>query len=183
VKIYYDTEFIEDGQTIELISIGMVADNGNEYYAINGDLFMGRLLHEPWHLENTVPSLPIRVLADDKIRWDPGHTDYHRVKSKRKIRDEVLKFIIENSDPEVELWAWYGAYDHIALCQLFGRMIELPYGVVPMWTNDLVQELHRKSKALGFRINLPQQAEGLHNALADARHLKVRADYLAKIDD
>lgn len=183
MKIYYDTEFIENGETIELISIGMVAENNEEYYAVNDDLFLGRLLHEPWHLENTVPSLPIRVLADDKIRWDSSHPDHEHVKSKRKIRDEVLKFIIEHSDPEVELWAWYGAYDHVSLAQLFGRMVDLPYGVVPMWTNDLVQELRRISKSLGFHIALPGQSEGLHNALADARHLKVRAEYLAKLDD
>lgn len=183
MKIYYDTEFIEDGETIKLISIGMVAQNGDEYYGINEDLFLGQLLYQPWHLENTVPSLPIRVLADDKIRWDEHHADWDVVKSKSKIRDDVLKFIIEHSDPDVSLWAWFGAYDHVALCQLFGRMTDLPYGIVPMWTNDLRQELERKSNKFGFKLRLPKQPEGLHNALADAQWLKHRAEYLAKIDD
>lgn len=183
MKIYYDTEFIEDGETIKLISIGMVAENGDTYYAVNQDMFLGQLLYEPWHLENTVPSLPVRVLADDKIRWDEGHPDFEHVKIKKQIRNDVLKFIIEHSDPNVSLWAWFGAYDHIVLCQLFGRMTDLPYGIVPMWTNDLRQELDRKQRLRGVRLNLPQQPDGLHNALADARWLKYRAEYLAKIDD
>jgi hypothetical protein len=43
-------------------------------------------------------------------------------------------------------------------------MIDLPDGV-PMWTNDIQQE------AVRLGIALPEQAQGQHNALADARHL------------
>ena len=35
MKYFYDTEFIEDGSTIELISIGVVAEDGREYYAVS----------------------------------------------------------------------------------------------------------------------------------------------------
>jgi hypothetical protein len=31
-KIYYDCEFLEDGERIHLISIGMVAEDGREFY-------------------------------------------------------------------------------------------------------------------------------------------------------
>lgn len=30
----YDCEFLEDGKTIALISIGIVADDGRTYYAV-----------------------------------------------------------------------------------------------------------------------------------------------------
>jgi hypothetical protein len=43
-------------------------------------------------------------------------------------------------------------------------MIGLPKGV-PMWTNDLRQEAERLGNP-----DLPEQAEGEHNALADALH-------------
>ena len=33
MKYFYDTEFIDDGHTINLISIGIVAEDGHEYYA------------------------------------------------------------------------------------------------------------------------------------------------------
>ena len=35
VRYFYDTEFIEDGVTIELVSIGIVAEDGREYYAVS----------------------------------------------------------------------------------------------------------------------------------------------------
>ena len=35
VRYFYDTEFIDDGRTIELISIGVAAEDGREYYAVS----------------------------------------------------------------------------------------------------------------------------------------------------
>lgn len=35
MRYFYDTEFIEDGHTIDLISIGVVAEDGRSYYAIS----------------------------------------------------------------------------------------------------------------------------------------------------
>lgn len=76
--------------------------------------------------------------------------------------------------PEPELWAYYAAYDHVALAQLFGPMHQLPAGI-PMQTDDLVTE----AKRLGLTASdLPPQPEGLHNALADARHNRVKHAFL-----
>ncbi|MGH3782429.1 MAG: polyadenylate-specific 3'-exoribonuclease AS, partial [Pseudonocardiaceae bacterium] len=35
MRFFYDCEFIEDGVTIELISIGVVDEQGREYYAVS----------------------------------------------------------------------------------------------------------------------------------------------------
>ena len=35
VKYFFDTEFYEDGKTIDLISIGIVAEDGREFYAVS----------------------------------------------------------------------------------------------------------------------------------------------------
>ncbi|HET7322728.1 MAG TPA: hypothetical protein VFJ06_00160 [Halococcus sp.] len=34
VRFFYDTEFIDNGRIIDLISIGVVAEDGREFYAI-----------------------------------------------------------------------------------------------------------------------------------------------------
>src|SRR6185437_634123 len=44
-----------------------------------------------------------------------------------QIAREVAEFI--TSVPNPQLWAWYAAYEHVALAQLFGRMIDLPDGI------------------------------------------------------
>ncbi|SDH69877.1 protein of unknown function [Sinosporangium album] len=77
--------------------------------------------------------------------------------------------------PEPELWAYYGSYDFVALCQLYGRMIDLPAGF-PMSVHDLKQEHAR----LGSPA-LPTQTIGHHNALADAHHNKLVGEFLTSL--
>ena len=35
MRFFYDCEFIEDGRTIDLVSIGVVDENGREFYAVS----------------------------------------------------------------------------------------------------------------------------------------------------
>jgi len=180
MKIFYDTEFLEDGQTIDLISIGMIREDGREYYAIQQRSWRSwrKLYRHDWLRDNVLPSMP-RIHGDRRLqvstRKNPLAIDFDSswIRPREQIRDEVQDFVL--GTPDVELWAWYGAYDHVVLCQLFGRMIGLPEGF-PKWTNDLRQEQRRLGDP-----ELPKQSEGQHNALADAKHLKLRAEYLASL--
>ena len=181
MKIYYDTEFLEDGRSIDLISIGLVAEDGREYYAVQRRSWRQwrKVYRHDWLRENVMPSLP-RIHGDRRLqvstRTNPMAIDFHarEMKPREQIRDEVRDFILA-AGPDVELWADYAAYDHVVLCQLFGRMINLPDGV-PMWTHDFQQAW----EAAG-RPDVPEQADGLHNALADARYLKVKHQCLQQV--
>lgn len=187
--IGYDTEFLEDGRTIDLISIGLVREDGAEYYAIVKCLrlagsWLTRIGDHPWLMEHVVPTLPLAV---DKFRtrgggtwnsvkWDTDHPDYVHVKDREVIAAEVREFILGNHPdmlPHVELWADYGAYDHVALCQLWGSMVSLPEGI-PMWTHDLRQEAERAG------VKEPPAMPGAtgHNALDDAREVMFRLRWL-----
>lgn len=185
MKIYYDTEFIEDGRTIDLISIGIVADDGREYYCVNADMPWKRICESEWLVRNVVPSLPLRNRQSLDTCLAEGFTARRlsllelddtdiTVRPRKVIRNEVREFLLGFDD--FELWAWYAAYDHVVLAQLFGRMIDLPDGI-PMWTNDLKQEAHRLGNP-----RVPQQIDGEHNALEDARHNKRIADFLAQYE-
>lgn len=189
----YDLEFLEDGRTIELISIGIVGADGSEYYAVSSDMPLERIRRQDWLVRNVLPSLPLadRAALDSYIAYPPNvsprpsldlvELDWKNVAVKPRwvIANEVREFLVGGLSPAGEhkgrpfyfdtdlpkLWANYGAYDHVALCQLWGRMIDLPEGM-PMWTHDIQQALESAPK--GFEP--PKQAEGLHNALEDARH-------------
>lgn len=132
--IDYDTEFIEDGSTIDLISIGLVADDGREYYAVASDAPWDRIRKHDWLVRNVVPYLPIagRTSLDAYLAMHPN--SYPKpsldfvgpdlsstlVKPRWVIANEVRDFIVGTHPdelPYVELWADYGAYDHVALCQ------------------------------------------------------------------
>ncbi|MEO0869841.1 MAG: hypothetical protein AAFY17_15665, partial [Cyanobacteria bacterium J06642_11] len=56
MRYYLDTEFIEDGHTIDLISIGLVAEDGREYYALNVDCDWSKANN--WVKQHVLGSLP-----------------------------------------------------------------------------------------------------------------------------
>ena len=96
----------------------------------------------------------------------------------------------------VEFYAYYGSYDWVAFCWLFGKMIDLPKGF-PMYCNDLKQIMDEKANTLneGWDVpisevkledkikhlksfaNYPKQSNE-HNALADAKWNKKLYDFL-----
>lgn len=185
MNIYYDCEFLEDGNTIRLISIGMIREDGTKLYRIVEDnQLMVDVWHHDWLRENVAPSLPVSAEYEmhdldgtykPLVVWETAHPDYKYVAPREKIREDIKRFVLDTPDPH--LWAYYSAYDHVTLCQLFGRMIDLPTGF-PMYTNDLKQEVVRLGNP-----QLPQQKSGEHNALEDALWNKEVMEYLLSYQD
>lgn len=136
MRIFFDTEFIEDGRTIDLLSIGMVREDGATYYAEPQEA--DRSKASPWVVEHVLPSLT-----------GPTHP-------RSTIAADIVEFV--GKDPQ--FWAWYADYDWVALCQLYGRMIDLPDGW-PMYCRDLKQVCDER----GIRL---AQDDSDHNALEDA---------------
>ena len=145
MRIWFDTEFIEDGKTIDLLSVGMVAEDGREYYA--EPLEADRARACPWVRENVIPHLT------------------GPIKSRHQIASDILEF----AGDEPEFWAWFAAYDWVVLCQLYGRMIQLPKRW-PMRADDLAQ--------FAEGIQLPEQTSTKHNALEDARWTKLAWEHV-----
>src|SRR5262245_55770195 len=119
MRYWYDTEFMEDGKRIVLLSIGMVAQDGRELYFENGAA--DRSNANDWVKENVLPSL-------SKCRLD------HDPRCECPVRQPVIigMHLREFCDPvqygDPELWGYYSAYDHVSLCQIFGTMMDIPAG-------------------------------------------------------
>jgi hypothetical protein len=176
VRFFYDAEFLEDGRTIDLISIGMVAEDGRELYLVNRDAPWRRIRKHEWLMEHVVPHLP-QGHGDWRMtkpkRWLVDFDDY-RVVAWDRIAARVLQFVgitgpsrkLDQPPEPVELWADHAAYDHVVLAQLWGPMGNLPPGM-PMRTNDIAQEAAR----LGVDLDRLSVAGHRHDALDDARHV------------
>ncbi len=166
MRIFFDCEFEERGceLPIVLISIGLVREDGEELYLIN-EASISNVMRNPWLSVNVRPSLPIREDGPFIYEWDASHPEYPHVTNRDAIADLVRKFITECSD--VELWGYFAAYDHVALCQLFGSMTDLPAGI-PMFTCDIQQMVKMLADA-GIGVDLPPQPEVSHHAMWDAR--------------
>ncbi len=113
---FFDTEFIEDGRTIDLISIGIISGDNYTYYAESNEVDWTKA--SPWVLENVKPHL----------------LGGRYLKSRKEIADGILHFV--GADPR--FWAYYADYDWVVLCQLYGTMMQLPKGW-PMYCRDLKQ--------------------------------------------
>lgn len=189
MRFWYDTEFLEDGRTIDLISIGIVAEDGREFYAVNRDAPWRRIKRHEWLMANVVPHLVRPLPGEARFRtprrWLINMNDSH-VKKRTQIAADVRAFLLgepqwtENPTPPgptpVELWAYYGAYDHVVLAQLWGPMVGMPDGL-PYWTNDVRQEIHRRSNPA-----MPEIEGTEHNALADARHVHRMWEWLFRTE-
>jgi hypothetical protein len=147
VRFFYDCEFIEDGRTIELVSIGVVDETGREFYAVSTEFDPGRAID--WVRRNVLDKLPPPA--------DPAW------RSRARIRDDLLAFL-EQPGEEIELWAWMASYDHVVLAQLWGDMRALPRSI-PRFTHELRQTWEDAGSPA-----LPPAPPDQHDALADARH-------------
>lgn len=179
-RFWLDTEFYEDGSTIDLISIGVVAESGREFYAESSNFNWLRVPEEHWIQENVRPRLYSQTQDNDFLRqgnaWkrDGG---VGGLMSRDEIRGTLLSFVEEErGETTPQFWAYYAAYDWVAVAQLFGRMIDLPKGW-PMYCMDIKQ----RAVMLGDP-DLPRQEGGNHNALEDARHNKVMSDFLDEVE-
>ena len=56
MRFFYDCEFIEDGRTIELVSIGVVDESGREFYAVSTEFDPSRAID--WVRRNVLDKLP-----------------------------------------------------------------------------------------------------------------------------
>lgn len=175
MKYFLDTEFIEDGKTIDLISIGIVAEDGRELYCESSEARLD--LASDWVKENVISHLWSKSTdKSEHNRWtrDGGSGG---LLSRKEIAREVWAFVLTESGVKPEFWAYYADYDWVALCQLFGTMMDIPKGW-PMYCRDLKQWCDFQGDP-----KLPEQGKGEHNALADARWNKTVYEFLASRHD
>lgn len=192
MKYFYDTEFLEGTQrkrfcgipygvtkpTLDLISIGIVSDAGQEYYAVNREFNLkeawNRFDKKSWHTyvlgievvrekNYWIRENVLRSIFDD---WKSGlefnYRNFKKLlhkygKTTEQIAKDIQAFVYQNQHVQFRLnsesfsfdsivtgkspisfYGYYSAYDHVSLCWLFGKMIDLPKGF-PMYTNDLKQ--------------------------------------------
>lgn len=145
-RYFYDTEFHWDATGIHLISIGIVSGDGREFHA-HCDQY-----DEP--AASTDAFLAQHVL--------PAVTGMPR-RSPHELRQALETFF--NPRPR-QLWADFGAWDQVALIQIWGGM-----GRQPSWLPMQTRDVRQYAAMLGSP--LPDYPSGRHNALLDAKHVQT----------
>jgi len=198
MKYFIDTEFKEKPNTIDFISIGIVTENGDEYYAISKDFNLKEVWKDDWLRENVLKTLHTDLC---KMVGTYGKT-YHwglfepftrksmrnlikwYGKTNKQIGDEIKEFVYKTNDnihPDtvsnfdeiikkrpIEFYAYYADYDWVVFCWLFGRMMDLPKGF-PMYCKDLKQTMDDNGFTKEWKQKFVPDDINEHNAIADAK--------------
>ena len=157
MRLFFDTEFHDDGESIELISIGIVSEIGEEYHAVVEDADWHRIHRDDWLMENVVPLLPPKGSPE----WKP----------RAQIAQEVVSF----AGFQPEWWAYCGAYDFVALVQLcFGPLVQAPRRLG--WPKHPM-DISQWKKQMNVKY-IPTRNPDRHDALSDAREVRDSFTYL-----
>lgn len=175
MKYFLDTEFIEGFHKplfgkkrhfIDLISIGIVCEDGREYYAVSNEFNPKDA--DNWVRENVIDKIEAQLFQQQPV-FAKSHFNFSLKqllkqygKSNKQIAEEVKDFcksgvigidvnaqnniwaggqLVTRSNPE--FYGYYADYDWVLFCSLFGRMIDLPKGF-PMYCKDLKQMFDEK---------------------------------------
>ena len=174
MKYFFDTEFIEKPNTINLISIGIVSEEGDSYYAVCSDFNAETAWNNGWIRENVLKTIFkdfLKIEASNDVTSTDGKftlANFQVLKSiysltTSTIKKEILAFI----EPNPTFYAYYSAYDWVVFCWIFGRMIDLPEGY-PMYCYDLKTMMDREGLDTAWKNKMVPEGDNEHNALADA---------------
>lgn len=218
MKYFIDTEFIEGFKKplfgkkrhfIDLISIGIVAEDGREFYAVSKE-FNPRDA-DKWVTDNVLTPLELEFYKNESAYAKTYHSESlilknflkWRGKSNKQIANAILTFIhpetfkkFKGSEQEfysrakeygwgekIEFYGYYADYDWVLFCSLFGRMVDLPKDF-PMHCIDLKQSFDDAfpiyQKDIKECIDYPKQTNE-HNALADAKWNKELYHFITSV--
>jgi hypothetical protein len=110
VRVFFDTEFLDLGDRVELLSLGAVDEYGKTFYAERGDCPLA--LANEWVQKNVIPHMTGPVMDDATLR--AGFRAFC------------------GANPQ--FWAYYATYDAMLLFRLFGGFMEFPW---PQIVHDL----------------------------------------------
>lgn len=170
---FIDTEFIEGfhkpflGKSrhfIDLISIGIVAEDGRTLYRISKEYNYDDA--DDWVKENVIQPMYLETVPGDaRNRYNINTFHQYYGKSLNGIKHDILEFV-KGAD-KIEFYGYYSDYDWVVFCSLFGRMIDLPGGF-PMYCRDLKQMMDERGLDAEWRKENCPDPPGEHNAAVDA---------------
>lgn len=123
MKIFLDTEFTGLHQKTTLISLAMVAEAGEEFYAEFTDYDKTQIT--PWIKENVIKKLDGHLPAAAAI-----DINVYTIKLSGTCTEvvPVLKQWLARFEA-IEIWADVLAYDWVLFCELFGGVLAIPENI------------------------------------------------------
>jgi hypothetical protein len=176
MKVFFDSEFTGLHQNTTLISIGLVAEDGKEFYAEFTDYAKDQV--DEWIENNVIKNLFIHV---DRLIYNRLAEGQTIIKGKRDYISSNLQDWLEQFD-SVEMWSDCLSYDWVLFNQLFGHAFNIPKNVyyIPfdICTLFKIKGIDPDISREDFAGAKDWNVEHKHNALQDAKVIKACYDKL-----
>lgn len=174
MKIFFDTEFTGLHKNTTPISIGLISENGDKFYAEFIDYDISQI--DDWLRNNVLSNL-----KGSKYDNDYNTPEWYFKGNKAFIK-EKLEVWLSQFD-EVEMWSDCLSYDWVLFCDIFGHAFNIPNNVyyIPFDICTLF-----KIKGIDPDISREEFAgvtknNNKHNALFDAKVIKLCYEKLIEL--
>jgi hypothetical protein len=167
-KLFLDTEFTGLHQKTTLISIGLVAENGDSFYAELTDYDPNQI--DDWLKENVINNLVLTDRPDNSLVVTGHHVSFKGTQA--NLKTPLGKWL--NQQGPVEIWSDCLAYDWVLFNEIFGHAFKIPKNVL-----YIPFDICTLFKAAGInpdisRVEFSELTNiAPHNALDDARVIKA----------
>ncbi len=181
MKIFFDTEFTGLHQHTTPISIGLVAEDGQEFYAEFVDYDEGQV--DNWLEENVINKLHLTLYENVELTIGAMHFS---IKGNKRLVTSYLDQWLRNFDQPLEMWSDTLAWDWVLFCQLwegaFGIpecVYYIPFDIATLFkVKGIDPDKNRETFALIDDTNIKKFdedwiGEKQHNAIWDARIIKA----------
>ena len=184
-RIFFDTEFTGLHKGTTLISIGLITDEGERFYAELTDFDESQC--DNWIQQNVLDDLILtgnetlaKTLGEDKMTTVV-------LGNKNEVRAELLKWLDDFSD-DIQFVSDVCHYDMVLLCDLIAETSILLPSYINPFCHDITQDIatildiseadafdfSRENLLKNRGISLPKGQK--HNALYDAEVIKIIYD-------
>jgi hypothetical protein len=174
-KVFFDTEFTGLHQGATLVSIGLVAETGQQFYAEFDDYDVSQV--DEWLQGNVIDKLWLNYQGNAAFP-----EEWYIRGNKQEIKEALTVWLKQFE--QVEMWSDCLSYDWVLFCQLFGHAFNIPKNVhyIPFdictsfKENGIDPDINREQFAGEVEIKFPKPIyNGVwkHNALWDAFVIKA----------
>ena len=169
-KVFFDTEFTGLHQNTTLISIGLIAETGESFYAELNDFDKTQL--NDWLQDNVINNLKLQTSRPQISRYNKHTKQQTYFGDTEMLKSELTNWFAQFE--QTEIWSDCLSYDWVLFNQIFGHAFNIPKNVyyIPFDICTLF-----KIKGIDPDINREEFANmkdggQKHNALWDAKVIK-----------
>ncbi|MDT2830028.1 3'-5' exoribonuclease [Vagococcus carniphilus] len=168
MKVFFDTEFTGLHKDTTLISIGLIAENGNKFYAEFTDYDKTQI--DDWLQENVINNLYLEKAQYDR-RLKDNYSDFESVGPTSLVKID-LEWWLSQFD-SIEIWSDCLSYDWVLFNNIFGHAFDIPSNIyyIPF-------DICTLFKLKGIDPDISREEYSMfngkkHNAMYDAEVIKA----------